>query len=1180
VRLDALYLKAFGPFTDRELPLGDGQYGVHVIYGPNEAGKSSALRAVCALLFGVPERTVDSFVHDNQSLRVGARVCPGEGAPFTCFRRKGRKDTLLDASGKPMDESVLAALLQGVDEARFSTLFGIDHDSLVAGGRSLLAEHGREAEALFGSGLGSAVVHQVLEELDRQAQELFAPRAQRPAINALLRELDEVRAQAREATLSATRWDEARREQDRTRAALERAEQALREAQARRAALERLRRTLPGLARLAEQERRLRELGEAPGLAADFAARRHQALEALRVNREIVEQAATRLVSLDEQMRETRVDNAVLDEVAAIDALHARLGQRRQAMAERPALQARREHAAKALDERLAALSLLGMRAGLDRRALSARLAHRARAEALARQHEGLDERVRGLERRAARCEEMRERCRAAIEALPVAVASADLASVVKAARALGEVDVHEAGLARRRDAAERDCTNALTALGRWAGSADALLEAAVPDDTVLREFQDRFHSLADHERQHHARELALNEQISHAREALRALELAGPVPTEAELASARVNRERGWALVKRQWLDAGAARAELAAFSGGDASDAALARTVEAVTRAADELADRLRREAQRVHERAASLARVESCEAQLAALALEQRAAQRSRAALEQQWRAAWSAAGVEPGTVGEMIAWLQSALRLREQLRALHATRAEHGDLCSRRAAVCDRLRQALAGVCPADRSGVAGSAGEAALAPLLVRAESRLESLHEQQRRRHDLGEEARRLEDEQAGITADLADASAARNGWAESWETLSKDLGLTRPPEPAELAAHFDGLQAAATLAEQLATASESLNAMDADSSGFAAEAAALCRRMAPDLAAHPGEEIAARLHARLREQQQMHTRLGLLRKQADVAREERDRARAAVRSAEQALDSLCREAGGVQRDALEELEQRDREHRELIGALAAVRSELLSQGDGASVEELGAAARCVERDAVAGELQHVERVIADTLEPERKARAEACYAAQRDFEQLGGGAGAAELEASASQLVAAIREPAARFVRLRLAARVLREQIDRYRKLHRDPIVAAAGRYFRTLTAGGYDSVDTDFDVGDDPVLMAVRADGEQLRVEALSTGTRDQLYLALRLAALDHYLERTEPLPFVVDDILVQFDDARTRATLKALAHFSRRTQVLLFTHHARVAQDARKLAGEGGGVFVHAL
>ena len=67
-----LELQAFGPFTGVTLDLSHD--GLHIIYGFNEAGKSSALRGIHAALYGIPERTDDNFLHDNKRLRVGASL--------------------------------------------------------------------------------------------------------------------------------------------------------------------------------------------------------------------------------------------------------------------------------------------------------------------------------------------------------------------------------------------------------------------------------------------------------------------------------------------------------------------------------------------------------------------------------------------------------------------------------------------------------------------------------------------------------------------------------------------------------------------------------------------------------------------------------------------------------------------------------------------------------------------------------------------------------------------------------------------------------------------------------------------------------------------------------------------------------------------------------------------------
>lgn len=53
---------------------------------------------------------------------------------------------------------------------------------------------------------------------------------------------------------------------------------------------------------------------------------------------------------------------------------------------------------------------------------------------------------------------------------------------------------------------------------------------------------------------------------------------------------------------------------------------------------------------------------------------------------------------------------------------------------------------------------------------------------------------------------------------------------------------------------------------------------------------------------------------------------------------------------------------------------------------------------------------------------------------------------------------------------------------------------------------------------------------------------------------------------MESAEPMPFIVDDVLVDFDDVRSEAALIALAALAEKIQVILFTHHTRVVDQAR--------------
>jgi uncharacterized protein YhaN len=94
------------------------------------------------------------------------------------------------------------------------------------------------------------------------------------------------------------------------------------------------------------------------------------------------------------------------------------------------------------------------------------------------------------------------------------------------------------------------------------------------------------------------------------------------------------------------------------------------------------------------------------------------------------------------------------------------------------------------------------------------------------------------------------------------------------------------------------------------------------------------------------------------------------------------------------------------------------------------------------------------------------------------------------------------------------------------------------------------------------------DQVIVGLRDAGDRVSVAGMSDGTRDQLFLALRLASLEHRLEKSEPIPFIVDDILINFDEDRTRAALQALGRLGTKNQVLLFSHHQQVADVGLEL------------
>jgi chromosome segregation protein len=122
------------------------------------------------------------------------------------------------------------------------------------------------------------------------------------------------------------------------------------------------------------------------------------------------------------------------------------------------------------------------------------------------------------------------------------------------------------------------------------------------------------------------------------------------------------------------------------------------------------------------------------------------------------------------------------------------------------------------------------------------------------------------------------------------------------------------------------------------------------------------------------------------------------------------------------------------------------------------------------------------------------------------------------------------------------------------------------DPLIARASILFAMATDNAFAGLVIAYGDDDAPVLVAQRRDGEQVKVSGLSEGTRDQLFLALRLALLER--RTSEPLPFIGDDLLASFDEGRTLAMLRLLAAAGAQRQMILFTHHRHVAELARSI------------
>jgi uncharacterized protein YhaN len=213
--------------------------------------------------------------------------------------------------------------------------------------------------------------------------------------------------------------------------------------------------------------------------------------------------------------------------------------------------------------------------------------------------------------------------------------------------------------------------------------------------------------------------------------------------------------------------------------------------------------------------------------------------------------------------------------------------------------------------------------------------------------------------------------------------------------------------------------------------------------------------------------------------------------------------------------------------------------------------------------------DDVAGELETAQTA----MNAAHLAAQEAASLASRHKLQMEQRAGDVGYEAAAADQQAAfatIDRVLEEALLARLAALLLERAMAAVEGKSGSGLLGRIGDYFCTLTGGAYRGIVTEETEDGRLALAMVPANvpHEQKSVAALSEGTRDQLYLALRLAAIEDHVANAPPLPFIGDDILQTSDDSRAIASLHALRDVSHHVQVILLSHHQHVVELARAL------------
>lgn len=1174
MRFDRLELRKFGPFDGETLELSTGKEGLHLIYGANEAGKSSLLRAFRQLLFRFDSQTIDNWRFEkNDVLRLAAKLRSRDGRSLEVVRRKGNKNDL--RAGNDSDvvpESDLIAFMGGIDKETFHNAYGIDAVRLRAGGQALLEGKGEAGATLFAARSGIAGVKAVIAALQGEADEIYKAKGRTQKFSLAKANYKQQLQNAAGSQLKQDDWFAAQKASSEAKDRRDSIGRDIERERVQLARLERLRDTQPLLAKRDRAAAELAEFADVPSLPDDFTVRRIKVEEELRQAEIRETEIRTELAGVDAERSAIVVDEGLLDHRLDVERVRNRRSQHDKEVSDRTRETGRMqntEHEAREilrdlkLEPDLDPAKLERYRPAADLSARITRLSQRQGV--LLTQQADAERSIAESTFRETEARRQLKELPAAVDAAPLRVALASACKQISAVDSISKIRLEIDALCKQQRVRFKQ-------LGGFAGDMNALLEIAAPADESIdhfeRELEQAARILADAETA--VRDTA--ENLARLESDLKIRQVGRETPTPADLESGRATRDSGWRLVRAKLLQSGVDAADVQRFmesqGGGELPDA-----FEKSVGHADRIADRMREHADvvlEVQKTSLEIAR----QMQLLAERRERQVEVGTRhEKLLVEWKSIWEPLGVTPKTPREMRAWVRqykelSDLELRRREREAVAEEVERS-IEAERVALTQVLR--ASGIVVSEPASLAALIGQCEMA--IAGIESAENARTKLRGKIAESAEEIRKANERLAKTNAELAI-------WSTQWAEAIAPLGL---PEDADIdrASHYlESLREVFEKASSAKVTRSRIEGMDRNIAGYRKEVSDLIAVVAKDLAERPLDHQVEELDRRLAGAGDARLSLQNVTETQRKLHAERDVNGKRLEQLRSQLQSFCTDAGAAAPEALPRIEGRARLRAQFELNLRGLDEQLTTTTAGFGGIEFLEEARSVSQPDLAARVAELLHRIGE-LEQQRSQADQDLGERRRIFAELErDAADANDAIERAEQELAAMREHARQFAILRTASLALQAGIERYRDRNQTPVLERACKFFSKLTLQNFSGLRAELGDSDVPELFAVRGD-EKVEVNGLSDGTADQLFLALRLATILTALDdpNREPMPFIVDDLLLTFDDDRAVAALEALAELSKKTQVLFLTHHRHLVDLAKSRLADDV-LFCHQL
>ena len=1136
MRFKTLDLVRYGAFADRRIDFGNGAIDLHLVVGPNEAGKSTMLAAISDFLFGIPSQSNQNWRFPYDQLRLRAVLEHG-GETLELVRRKGSRNTLLNADDSPADAETLSRWLLGLDRQGFERMYGLDHAKLRSGGSMILEGRDEAARIVLEAGTGLGGIGDALKSYERTAAELFKSGGQNPVVNALMRQREAARADLREAMVGESDWKAVREKADTARHARDALIEEGKILAARAALLTRVQRVRGPLARLGDVEQTLETLGAAPTMPENARTELDQAQATLRTIEIKSEQLQGRLAKALDAAVGVVVNSVILAHASDILALDERRPVVEQAARDLGHRKSELAHVERTIATARAAAKLVGNALpspGWMKRAATWLEATKTLANDQLRQDKAratLDKQIEKL----AKDDPSGTTCDA--EPLRLVLARYPLDAEVR------EVDARQA-----MERAQRRVAAALKSLAPWTGSAKELECLTLPNENVASDHAAGIENARAERDQAAADQKAAAIRARAAQADIDRLDARGLLPSIENVQSARDARDAVVVEIKSRLVGE---RSEGDAAVGAKLSDT----VVEA-----DRVVDQRESEAQRIAEHARAIVELEDATGQREDAEARQIRWTDELKQLESEWAARLQPLGfVEVVPATGFPAWRsaygQCLATIEDFTVATNSFERLKNEAASTLAVIAGEA-SVIGAIIPSD-----------APAPQLVAiAQKRLREVDDANKARETTRIQRDAIADGEAqhGIEED---ALARRNQLLSDEEkALLAEVAFEDELGAAAIADAVEALKDLTGHVAELSGFQRQIDGIERDAETFGADVRILARQLGeqdPPSASDAVREWTRQLSA-AQDAKVQHARLqgdandaqgGL-----DLLNDERT-------AAQQCLERLRGLAAVANDEALAAVIDAAELRQDMLAKQSEFLSEILAGGDALAIDAIRAEVATIASDDAVAELTDVAKR-GDEIATEREEVAQSLSEAQRAIEDAGVDDAAADAQQRIVDISAQLAHAAEAHVAAASSAALLRWLIDKHRAMSQAPLMARAANAFAAVTRGAFANLGIDYGDDDRPRLIGVRADGSRVDATGMSEGTRDQLYLALRLAAIELRVGNTVPL--ICDDLLVTADDARAAAMFGVLATTAATTQVIVFTHHDHLVDVARNALG----------